>query len=199
MKPKKIITDSDGVLLNWNDAFTAHMYKKGYSMAAGYEHEYKPGKRFGLSYDVEMEIVKDFNESFQIGELEPIPGAVEFIQKLNQLHGFRFTVVTSVGDHPATHEYRMLNLKNHFGDVFDELKCLPLESYKLDELSRWKNSGLFWIEDSARQAIAGTEAGLNTLLISTPSNIDQPAVGFQRARDWEHIYEIICAEYGLEK
>ena len=67
---------------------------------------------------------------------------------------------------------------------------------------RWADSKYFWIEDHMRQAEAGHEAGLRTILIKHPYNKHYytdlfPIVSYETP--WKEIYSIITAEYNQAK
>jgi len=198
-KERLILTDSDGVLVDWINGFLQYMRDQGFEEQPGTEHEYLVAKRFNLPPEAGFQYAKAFNQSHALSQLSPIKNSVEVIKKLNEKHGFRFIVVTSVSDHPDAIKYRTLNLKNLFGDIFDEVKCLPIASNKFNELQRWKDTGYFWIEDHHSQAEAGHQNGLLPILINDATNAHYEAELFPRVTDWDDIYNIICNHYGLEK
>ena len=61
-----ILTDCDGVLLNWEYAFDVWMERKGYKKIEEYNREYNIGKRYGISYEHYKRLIADFNESAMI-------------------------------------------------------------------------------------------------------------------------------------
>jgi FMN phosphatase YigB (HAD superfamily) len=143
--------------------------------------------------------IKEFNESPYIADLEPFADSVEYVERLVG-KGFKFIVVTSISNAPQAKYYRTKNLINLFGDVFDEIHCLEMGISKAAELEKWSDTGYFWIEDHMRQAEAGFEAGLKTVLISHPYNSHYetdlfPKVSFKQP--WKEIYNMVCKEYGL--
>ena len=86
--------------------------------------------------------------------------------------------------------------------MFEEIVCLNMGANKYEELTRWRDSGLFWIEDHPEQAEAGYKAGLKPLLINHPYNAEYktdafPFVSF--ANPWKDIYETVCKEYGVNE
>lgn len=199
MKPKHILTDVDGVLLNWNKAFVAFMTEHGYPQVPDTDHEYNLDIRHGLPLADVLEYVNRFNTSESMTRLEPLVDSVKYVKILSE-QGFRFTAITSLSDHPSAFTHRSQNLKNVFGDVFDEVVCLRAGAHKDDVLKRWIGSGLFWIEDHQRQALAGYEAGLQPILIkhayNSHFNTDLfPSVNLENA--WEEIYRIVAREYNL--
>ncbi len=196
---KLILTDCDGVLCNWNNSFEEFMGTKGHYVVAGTEHEYNLSERYNITSRQAMLYVKEFNEGPGIEHLEPFADSVHYIAELAKL-GFRFTVITSISRHPEAAVRRTNNLKNIFGDVFDEIHCIDQGASKADILLNWGDTGYFWIEDHMRQAEAGHEAGLKTVLIRHPYNEHYstdlfPTVSFENP--WKEIYALVCKEYNL--
>lgn len=198
-KERIILSDCDGVLVNWNDGFDAFMLKKGFPRVPNTDTDYSIAKRHGISMHQAHEFVIEFNESRHIASLHPFADSVEYVLKLAN-HGFRFIAVTSLSSHPDAHEYRTDNLKHLFGDVFDEINCIETGLSKAAILNRWADTDYFWIEDHMRQAEAGHEAGLKTVLISHPYNIHYktdlfPTVSYETP--WAEIYEMVKKDYGF--
>jgi FMN phosphatase YigB (HAD superfamily) len=200
MKREKIIlTDADGVLVNWNNGFDKFMLSRGFPRIPNTDTDYSLALRHGITVHQAHECVREFNESRHIADLEPFADSVEYVIKLAN-HGFKFIVVTSISDHPDAHEYRTLNLEHLFGDVFEEIHCIEMGASKAHTLMQWADTEYFWIEDHMRQAEAGFEVGLKTILISHPYNSHYktdlfPIVSYETP--WEEIYDMVCKEYNL--
>ena len=198
---KLILTDCDGVLLWWNNGIRPFMDLKGHIENPEHKDDYHLSLRYSLAEQHVQLLVKEFNESQWVENLEPFADSVKYVKLLAD-KGFRFIAVTSLSDAPAAKVYRTKNLHNLFGDVFDEVICLSQGKNKYEQLLRWKDSGLFWIEDHAGQAEAGHRAGLKSLLIDHPYNAYYHKNLFPRVscvNPWEEIFDIILKEYGLEK
>ena len=58
---KIIVTDCDGVLLNWEYAFCAWMTQHGYTEIEDGNKEYNIGKRFGITLEEAIKQVVIFN------------------------------------------------------------------------------------------------------------------------------------------
>ena len=195
---KRILTDCDGVLLKWEDGFDAFMKSKAFMRRAGTEADYSMALRYGITTKKTQQYIKEYNESTEMTCLAPFADSVEYVTKLAN-DGFRFTAITSMSDHPDAKTYRTHNLKTLFGDIFDEVVCLEMGASKANVLMRWADSKLFWIEDHMRQAEAGHEAGLRTILIDHPYNSHYttdlfPKVSF--TTPWEEIYKLVSEAYG---
>ena len=196
---KIILTDADGCLVDWNSGFNKFMDKRGMPQLPDTDDKYLLSLRHGISSSLATELVKEFNEGPQIEDLEPFADSVKYTQKLADL-GFRFIVVTSISDAPQAKVFRTKNLTSIFGDIFDEINCIEMGASKAHILKNWQDTGYFWIEDHMRQAEAGYEAGLRTVLISHPYNSHYKTDLFPTdsyKSPWEEIYNMVCKEYNL--
>ena len=68
---KVILVDVDGVLLDWEYAFTGWMQKHNYEIQEGMEDQYDMTLRYGLKVEDKERIVRMFNESAWIRKLPP--------------------------------------------------------------------------------------------------------------------------------
>lgn len=200
MKQKIILTDADGVLVEWNTGFANWMTAKGYPQKPNTETEYSMAIRHGISTHEAHEFIKEFNEGPAISDLKPFADSIPFVNKIANL-GFRFIVVTSISSHPNAKFYRTQNLKSLFGDVFDDIHCIEMGASKANILlENWADTGYFWIEDHMRQAEAGWEAGLKTVLINHPYNSHFVTDLFPRVSyesPWEEIFNMVRKEYQI--
>ncbi len=194
---KIILTDCDGVLLRWNEGFETFAAQKGHPRIPGTETEYSMALRHGITMKQALDYIKEYNESDAVAYLEPFADSVEYVGKLADM-GFRFIAVTSLSDHPDAKIHRTNNLRDIYGDVFDEVVCLSMGASKANVLMRWADTGYYWIEDHMRQAEAGHEAGLRTVLINHPYNNHYktdlfPVVSYDTP--WKEIYKLVCNTY----
>jgi FMN phosphatase YigB (HAD superfamily) len=199
MKEKIILTDADGTIVWWLKGFTEFMAKKGHPIRPGYEHEYKMSAKFGLPPEEMENAIREFNESEAISRLRPFADAEEYIDKLKK-EGFRFICITSQSDAPNARDYRVRNLKVLFGNVFNEVHCLKMGIDKKEFLTRWKDTGYFWIEDHIKQARAGADNGLKTILITHPYNADEEddrIIRVSHETPWKEIYDIVLKDYNI--
>ena len=94
MKENIILVDCDGVLCNWEYAFTQFMHHKGFPTL--HPSEYNVGKRFGFTREQGHTFVEEFNASAAIAFLPPLRDAVYYMKRLHMLHGFQFHCITSL-------------------------------------------------------------------------------------------------------
>jgi len=178
------------------------MLEHGYSVVHEERNNYNIGKRFGISDSEAMVVAETFNRSRHIEYLQPHKDAVEYTQKLHDL-GFQFIVITGFTDDPGARRHREINLLNNFGPIFSELHCMSLRNHESKELllSEWRDSGLYWIEDHAKNAVTGARLGLKTILIDqlynrTLSEEDESLVKRTKlSNPWEQIYFRVTKDY----
>jgi FMN phosphatase YigB (HAD superfamily) len=191
MTNKIILTDVDSCLLDWFAGFDNWMISQGYVVNRN-SHMYSLEDRYdrGLTKDNINSLIQEFNESTMFGELPPMLDSVENVRKL-VADGFRFIAVTSMGVDDVAVARRYKNLRNVFGDIFDEIHCIPLNTSKHATLQQWEGSGLFWIEDKLENALCGSELGLKAILLSQPYNKNHGYSQLYTVDDWAEIYNII--------
>ena len=187
---KLIATDCDGVLFKWEEMFDKYMKINGFEKKTQDHYE------LHMNYQIpeaEMPVlVKIFNESAYMRYLEPKEGAVEYVKKLAD-EGWRFHVITSQSTDKIANQARKDNLKDVFGDVFEDFTFLDTGGGKIDALKTLV-PGTWWIEDKPKNAFDGAVLGLASILLDLPHNSSytiNKQMNFQRAKDWKHIYDII--------
>lgn len=186
---KIILTDVDGVLLDWEKGFNSWVKEKGFVAKNATEKVYDISHRLGVSKEKGMKLVEEFNHCLQQGMLEPIRNAVYYVRKMYQ-EGWRFVAITALSEAEHAKALRLHNLENVFGKgIFKELVCLPTAGDKTEALSRYKNSGLIWIEDKFENAVLGEKLGLFSVLIKHPHNSYQDS-NIPCVDCWESVYEI---------
>ena len=192
MQSNLILTDVDGVLLNWEYAFDTWMQTHGHSRVEGGQFKYDIGKRYNVSHDQGKQLIKYFNESAAIGFLPPLRDAMHYVKKLHEEHGFVFHAITSLSlDKNAVH-LREMNLKKLFGDTaFEKIVCLDTGADKDDALLPYKDSGLWWIEDKITNCELGIRLGLKSLLMEHGHNMDHEHLDIPHVKNWREVYDII--------
>ena len=191
---KVILTDADGVLLNWEYAFTCWMEQHGHTQVENANFLYNIGQRFGLeSNNMGHRLVKQFNESAAIGFLPALRDAVYYVKRLHEEHGYTFRCITSLSLDKNAYKLRKMNLEKLFGETaFEELVCLGTGADKDEALEQYRDSGLYWIEDKLSNAQLGLDLGLKSILIEHGFNMDDDIPeGMQKVVNWKEIYEIL--------
>ena len=107
-----ILTDVDGVLLDWTSAFFHHMTEQGFTPTTK-TSVYDMAKKFGMEKPLMQQMVRQFNESARIGYLEPCKDAYWGVKKLAEA-GYVFHAITSLSTDKYAGMARTQNLKNIF-------------------------------------------------------------------------------------
>jgi len=191
-KKKIILTDCDGVILDWEEGFSVWMEHHGHNKVEGYQFKYSIGDRYGLSKEQGNKLVKQFNESAAIGFLPPLRDAQYFVKKLHEQHQYKFICITSLSLDPYAKYLRQRNLKKLMGDAFLDVICLDTGADKDEILMEYgkKYPGAYWIEDKPENVDWGIDAGLNGIIIEHGHNLDYNGKA-SVVKNWEEIYNLI--------
>ena len=192
LSEKVILTDVDGVLLDWLFAYTQWMDKHGYTVVKGGENEYDVTKRYGLDKVEKERLVRMFNESAWIRKLPPLRDAIKYVKKLHEDHGYVFRVISSLSNDYYAQHLRTKNLIEMFGpSVFESFVYLDTGADKDEALEQYRDSGCFWIEDKPENAILGQKLGLKSILVAHDFNNTKESQWLPRVATWKEIHEII--------
>ena len=161
MKNKIILTDADGVLLDWEYAFDIFMIQHGYHKVPGGQLKYKTSTRYGIPESEAWRLVKIFNESAHMGFLPALRDSMYYVKRLHEEHGCVFHCITSMSKNENACELRRMNLRKLFGKTaFEKFIFLDTSADKDEALEPYRNSGYFWIEDKITNAEVGYNLGL---------------------------------------
>lgn len=190
---KIILTDADGVLLNWEYAFCCWMEQHGYTQIEKGNWEYDIAKRFSITKDEAKSKVKIFNESAAIGFLPALRDAMYYVKRLHEEHGYTFHCITSLSLDESAYKLRKMNLEKLFGPTaFTKLICLDTGADKDDALKKYQGKDYYWIEDKMENAVAGLKVGLKSILIEHGHNMHyEVPKGMHKVLNWKEIYEHI--------
>ena len=189
MKNKVILTDCDGVILDWVYAFDQWMARHGYVVVD--PDQYSMEIKYNMERSDAKRLVRMFNESAAIRKLPPLRDAIKYIRKLHEEHGYIFHAITSLSKDQYACHLRTKNLRELFGDTaFEKYVYLDTGADKDDELVKYEGTGCWWVEDKPENAECGTKFGLNSLLIDHDFNKEY-AGDIPRVQNWKEIYELI--------
>ena len=190
-----ILTDCDGVLLDWNKLFVEWMAHKGFVEIQ--QGTYCISERYGIEKAQSRKFVREFNESAAIRYLKPFRDSMHYVRRLYEEHGYQLRVITSLSHDPWAIKAREENLKLIFGDAIESVICLETGADKDEALAPYKDSGLFWIEDKYENAVVGHELGLRTILIDHDHNesAEEYVNGkyIWRAHTWADVYVAVTS------
>ena len=192
---KIILTDADGVILDWEYAFDVWMQQHGFQKQDGGQFVYSIGKRYGIDVEQGKKLIKIFNESADIGFLPPLRDAMYYIKRLHEEHGYVFHCITSLSKDENAQELRTMNIRKLFGKTaFEKFIYLDTGADKDEVLEKYRNKGYWWIEDKIVNCQAGHKVGLKPLLMEHGHNMDFEHEEIPRVKNWREIYERIVGE-----
>lgn len=193
IKDKVILTDIDGVMLDWEYAFHQWMTRHGFEHIPDTNHEYNLTKRYKTTLIAQL--VRMFNESAWIRKLPPLRDAMYYVRKLHVEHGYVFHAITSLSNDAYSQHLRTKNLRELFGDtVFEKYTYLDTGARKDEVLAQFAGTGAYWIEDKTENADVGVEIGLRSLLMNHEYNQDYTGAA-RRVQNWEDIYTLITDDH----
>jgi len=194
MKDKLILTDGDGVLLDWEWAFRAWMSERGYEFNQAGKISYALHQHYyDLAPDDVGKLCRIFNETAAIGFLGPVRDSVHYVRRLYEEHSYRFRVITSVSLDPRVKQLREMNLRQLYGNAIESVICLDVNADKTPELIRYRDSGLWWIEDKTENADVGHSLGLRSILIEHGHNMNHECP-YPKVKNWSEIYQLITSD-----
>jgi len=186
-----ILTDCDGVCLDWEWAFNVWMQEHGFEEVAGSKLSYDMSVRYNIPQEQVRKLIRIFNESAAIGFLPAMRDSVYYIKRLHEEHGFRFHAITSLSLDPNAQKLREMNIHKLFGPTaFERIVCLDTGAHKDDALEEYEGSGCWWIEDKPENAEAGYKQGLRSLLLEHGHNMNYPCP-YPIVKNWREIYNIV--------
>lgn len=197
MATKYIITDIDGVVLDWEEGFSIWMEHHGHEKVEGFQFIYSIGDRYGMSRNQGHKLVKQFNESAAIGFLPPLRDAQYYVKLLHEKYRYKFIALTSLSLDPYAKYLRERNLNKLMGDAFERVICLDTGADKDDALAELagyaKYKNCYWIEDKPSNIEAGNKVGFQGILMEHGHNMDS-GVDAIVVKNWEGIYNLLTDE-----
>lgn len=193
---KIIGVDVDGVLLKWEEAFDDFMAGQGLTKKD--QGHFDLRKHYPeVPAEALNTYISVFNESAYMRYLEPMDGAVEYVTKLAE-EGYRFSVVTSQTLNKMANRAREDNLKEVFGDVFEDFTFLETGQGKYFALQKFDMETI-WIDDKPDNVESGKVLGLVPILLDLPHNrsYNNKQMNIQRANSWKDIYDIIKEKHNV--
>jgi len=189
MKEKVIMVDCDGVLLDWEYAFTRWMDRHGYKIMEN--DQYDMSTKYDLKKTDSKRLIRMFNESAWIRRLPPLRDAIHYVKLLHERHGYVFHAITSLSDDPYSQYLRTKNLIELFGPtVFEKYTYLDTGADKDEALAEYADTGCYWIEDKPENADAGINVGLDSILVAHTHNVGYNGQA-KRLANWNEIYREI--------
>jgi hypothetical protein len=191
---KIILTDCDGVILDWEWAFHVWMQERRYISKPDSKQSYHLHDHYeNLDFKESKKLIRIFNESAAIGFLPALRDSAYYVKRLHEEHGYQFRVITSLSLDKNAAKLREMNLVKLFGNAIESVICLDTGADKDQALAPYEGSGLWWIEDKPENADLGHKLGLSSLLVEHGHNMTHTCP-YPIVKNWKQIYTIITGE-----
>ena len=188
-----ILTDCDGVLMNWEYAMNVWMQTQGYKIVEDGQQYYDMKDRYNLPSSVGRRLVRQFNQSAAMGFLPPLRDAMYYVDLLHRKHGYTFHMITALSNNEHAQLLRIQNCKKLFGETaFTKFIFCDTGEDKDEVLEPYRDSGLIWIEDKLLNAQTGDRLGLESIMVEHAHNMNNDE--FPTFATWKDIYEYITGE-----
>ena len=196
-----ILTDVDGVLLEWENHFSEWMINRSYFDEKGKryypykllddkQNTYEMAERFGLSVNEIRKEIREFNKSAWMATQHPMDNSQTWV-KLMAAEGWTFIPITSQTSDIPAQTVRKKRLGELFGEhIFKNYHIVDTGADKDSALAEFHGTGLYWVEDKPKNALAGLKYGLNPILIDHPYNRDFNHPDITRVNNWKDIHAI---------
>jgi len=193
MHKPNLLLDVDGVLLNWLAGFeqfllthAPHLHKDFSDMEEAHDLE----RLLGLTTQQMDEWVERFHLHADFSLLKPLPGATQAIRILAPW--CNISCITASGSNPISKKARLMNLKNIFGDVFDQVICVDRSLDKPEYLMSFEPG--YWVEDQPRNTLMGVTAGHESFLMDALYNRKFHHAQVRRVVNMLEVAEIILSQ-----
>lgn len=171
---KLILTDIDGVVLDWLGSFYNYLT----DMNIAYNDSI-------LENLIDQHVEKFQKSSYYFGCLKTCKKSEIFLKKIHRLD-YRIIAITACGTDDIIKNFRKNNLYQHFGNLFDDILFVNVHDSKQPYLQNFESA--IWIEDNYHHYLTGLNCGHKSFLIKHPYNENHCADFVQ---DWQEIYEKI--------
>lgn len=182
---KTIIVDVDGVILDYHQAIIS-AYRGHYI-----ECDNPTDLEDIFSPTIAKGYITLFNQTPQFAELEPYRESEVYLKKLYD-DGYVINLVTACGDGLLTQQLRLDNLRNVFGDIFNDIEFVPLGKSKLSYLNKFSNTEFVYVDDNYEHYLDAQTVGLDAVMMQTDFNKDLKT---NMMSNWSDLYQYIINKY----
>ena len=193
---KTILTDIDGVVLDWETSFHQWVELQG-EFGMMKRDVYGVNRRYGIDKDRARRLVSQFNNSAWIGYLKPLRDAAVFMNRIHYELDYNFVTLTSLSNDSFAQKARTSNLLTDIGFVFSDFNYLDTGADKDEALAELyeKHGSCYWLEDKPENYVAGEKAGFKSLLMQH-NHSDEWAKENNASvvTNWEEVYNILKEE-----
>tara|TARA_Y100001934_G_scaffold249578_1_gene311148 strand:+ start:1343 stop:1957 length:615 start_codon:yes stop_codon:yes gene_type:complete len=197
-KDKIILTDVDGVLLDFSAGFHEYMLQSDFEYNYTEKQDWKIYEQFSWTQDEKRQIMTDYAHSTLFSNIPAMECALDVLKGLKD-DGWRFIAITScmTGSeaqcYETTFKNRMDNLQAHFGNIFEDMHLATWDGGKGEFLSKYDPT--WWVDDHIGHAHTGHEMGHKSVIMNSSMYSDeQNKAKLPVAQSWYCIKELIEKE-----
>lgn len=188
-KKPVLLTDVDGVILDWVKTFGEYAVSRGFTLRMEHPKTWEMTEWFGATTEQIRELISDMNSSAIFESIPAFPDAQKVLPILAEKYDL--VAITSCSSDALTVERRIKNLE--LIDVkFKDVHCLDFNVSKKDLLSAYPTT--LWVEDRFEGAESGVETGHKSFLINRSYNLNQFHQKIVKVDSWHQIHSLLKAK-----
>lgn len=185
-KKPVLLTDVDGVLLDWVKIFGQFAQSKGFTLFMEHPQTWGMNEWFGADANAIRSLISEMNSSEIFAKLPPFTDALKVLPELARTHDL--VAITCCSNDTKTIQRRKENLK--VLDVkFKEVHCLNFTDSKKELLAAYPKT--LWVEDRFEGAKSGVETGHDAFLINRSYNQDEHHEEIIKVDSWHQIQKYL--------
>jgi 5'(3')-deoxyribonucleotidase len=188
-KKPVLLTDVDGVVVDWVKTFGEFVTSKGFTLQFEHPQTWGMTEWFNASANQITELITEMNSSEIFARIPIFPDAQKVLPQLAEKYDL--VAITSCSNDALTIARRKRNLE--MIDVkFKEVHCLNFNESKKDWLKSYPTT--VWVEDRFEGAECGVETGHKSILINRPYNLNQSHQKIIKVDSWYQIQNLLKAK-----
>lgn len=198
---KTILTDCDGVLLNWLSGLPAFLEELGHDTQ--HLRTLLEGNQFVPFYDLfqvdntddALAMMDRYHQSEHLTRLpEMEPGASESINRLSE--EYDIIVVTSFSENKQAHRNREENLHLRYGNAITDLVCLPFSADKTEALKAIARrcDAKIWLDDQIKHVHHGANAGIPSYQFSYAMACGRNTGEVDEIDSWKSVERLLLSQ-----
>lgn len=197
-KKPLILTDIDGVVLQWVSRLPEFLASKGYDTAEAVavrdEDRWTTMEELmgGVDEETATALFNEYCSSDFLRELDGYKDAVAVIN--NMKDHFDFVAITAIGLKPINKKNRVANLEALFPGAFSEVHCVDFGASKEKVLARYAGKNpLFYVDDGNKHVREAMNVGINGVQFGNLNRGKDEEMKYDvKVNSWEEIRQVAC-------
>lgn len=197
---KTLLTDCDGVLLNWLSGIPQFLASQG--LDSSHVQKRLDGNQFVpitelFMTDNEDEALEQMHAYQRSDVLKALPvmepGSEEFVKRLSD--DYEIIVVTSFSEDKQAHRNRADNLELRYGSAISDLICLAPFANKTDALKDLAKSrdARIWLDDQVKHVYHGINAGIESYQFSFGMECGRNTGEVPEIESWREVEKLLSS------